>query len=161
MTQMGLKSINSTDLASEWKTSGNTYLGITVPGYPNMFHMYGLHGPTLLSNGPSTVEVQGRWIADAITKVRREGIKYIDATQEATKAWKNHINELSNATLFPTTRSTYMGGNVPGKAFEQVNYTAGIPAYKLEIRAALSDWKGFNVVKEGARMGTADGTAKL
>lgn len=158
---MGLKSINSTDLASEWKTSANTYLGITVSGYPNMFHMYGLHGPTLISNGPSTVEVQGRWIADAITKVRREGIKYVDATQEATKAWKSHINELSDATLFPTTKSTYMGGNVPGKAFEQVNYAGGIPAYKSEIRAALRDWKGFNVVKEAAGKATTNGTARL
>lgn len=153
---MGLKSINATDLASEWKTSANTYLGLTVSGYPNMFHMYGLHGPTLISNGPSTVEVQGRWIADAICKTRQEGIKYVDATQEATKAWKKLINEISDATLFPTTKSTYMGGSVPGKAFEQVNFAAGIPAYKLRIRAALRGWEGFNVVKEDAR-----GTAKL
>lgn len=158
---MGLKSVHSTDLASEWQASANTYLGITVSGYPNMFHMYGPHGPTLLSNGPSTVEVQGRWIADAITKIRREGIKYVDATQEATKAWKNHINELSDATLLPTTRSTYMGGSVPGKAFEQVNYAGGIPMYKLEIRAALRDWTGFNVVTDGARKGTTNGTSKL
>lgn len=146
---MGLKSINSTELASEWKVAANTYLGTTVSGYPNMFHMYGPHGPTLLSNGPSTVEVQGRWIADAITKIQRNGIKYINATPEATKAWKQNINDLSNQTLFPTTRSTYMGGSVPGKAFEQVNYAGGIPAYRDEIRDALRTWEGFDVVKEG------------
>lgn len=50
MTQMGLKSINSTELASEWAVAANTYLGTTVSGYPNMFHMYGPHGPTLLYN---------------------------------------------------------------------------------------------------------------
>lgn len=107
MTQMGLKSIDSRELSAEWKVAANTYLGTTVAGYPNMFHMYGPHGPTLLSNGPSTVEVQGRWIADAITKMQRQGIRYVNATQEATKAWKDHINELSDLTLLPTTRSTY------------------------------------------------------
>lgn len=80
----------------------------------------------------------------------------MDATQEASKAWKQRINQLSNDTLFPTTRSTYMGGSVPGKAFEQVNYAGGIPKYKDEIRAALNNWNGFEVVKDGAQNGTAE-----
>lgn len=82
--------------------------------------MYGPHGPTLLSNGPSSVEVQGRWIKDAINLVNRQGLKYINPTDEATKAWKQRINDLGDATLFPTTRSTYMGGTVPGKKIEMV-----------------------------------------
>jgi cation diffusion facilitator CzcD-associated flavoprotein CzcO len=147
MTNMGLKSIHGTTLQDEWKSAANTYLGTTVSGYPNMFHLYGPHGPTLLSNGPSSVEVQGRWIADAIKKIDREGVKFIDPTPEASKQWKKKINELSDKSLFPTTRSTYMGGSLPGKAFEQTNWAGGIPAYKEEIRAALPIWKGFRVVK--------------
>lgn len=148
MTHMGLKSIHGTTLQDEWKAAANTYLGTTVSGYPNMFHLYGPHGPTLLSNGPSTVEVQGRWIVDTIKKIEREGLKYIDPTPEATKTWKARINALSDASLFPTTKSTYMGGSLPGKAFEQVNYAGGIPEYAKEIRAALPGWKGFRTVKK-------------
>lgn len=84
----------------------------------------------LLSNGPTTVEVQGRWIADAIKQIERQGIKYIDPL-----------------TLFPTTKSTYMGGTIPGKVFEQGNYTGGIPQYLAEIRAALPKFDGFTTVK--------------
>ena len=84
------------------------------------FHLYGPHGPTLLSNGPSSVEIQGRWIKDAIKFANRAGYKYINPTEEAQKAWKQRINELGDATLFPTTRSTYMGGTVPGKKVEMV-----------------------------------------
>ncbi|KAF2098477.1 HK97 family phage prohead protease [Rhizodiscina lignyota] len=146
MTNMGLKSIKDTDLKTEWKSAANTYLGTTVGGYPNMFHLYGPHGPTLLSNGPSTVEVQGRWICDCIQKIERENLKYINPTDEAVKAWKKRINDISDATLFPTTRSTYMGGSIPGKAFEQVNYAGGIPAYCVEIRNALDGWVGFETV---------------
>jgi cation diffusion facilitator CzcD-associated flavoprotein CzcO len=147
MTHMGLRSVNGTTLEDEWKHSANTYLGTTVSGYPNMFHLYGPHGPTLLSNGPSSIEVQGRWIVDAIKKISREGIKYINPTAEATMEWKAKINELSDKSLFPTTRSTYMGGSLPGKAFEQTNWAGGIPAYKEEIRAALPTLKGFKVVR--------------
>jgi hypothetical protein len=147
MTAMGLRSIHGTTLQDEWKAASNTYLGTTVSGYPNMFHLYGPQGPTLLSNGPSSVEVQGRWIVDTIKKIERDGLKYIDPTPEATKEWKKHINELSDKSLFPTTKSTYMGGSLPGKAFEQTCYAGGIPAYAVEIRDALPEWKGFRTVK--------------
>ncbi|KAL0260160.1 hypothetical protein SLS55_005906 [Diplodia seriata] len=112
-----------------------------------MFHLYGPHGPTLLSNGPTSIEVQSRWIVDAIKAVDRAGLKCIDPTPDASRAWKARINELSDASLFPTTRSTYMGGSLPGKPFEQVNYAGGIPQYAREIREALPGFKGFRTVK--------------
>lgn len=39
-----------------------------------------------------------------------------------------------------------MGGSVPGKAFEQVNYAGGCGAYGDEIPAVLTDWKGVETV---------------
>ncbi|KAF2172967.1 hypothetical protein M409DRAFT_62608 [Zasmidium cellare ATCC 36951] len=146
MTNMGLKSVKGTYLKDEWKRAAYTYLGTTVSGYPNMFHLYGPHGPTLLSNGPTSVEVQGRWIRDAINNCVSQNIKFIDPTEEASKEWKKRINALSDCSLFPTTKSTYMGGSLPGKAFEQVNYAGGLANYKQEIRAKLPKWEGFRVV---------------
>lgn len=147
MTQMGLKSINGNNLEDEWKSGAYTYLGTTVRDYPNMFHLYGPHGPTLFSNGPTSIEVQGRWIVDVIRQMEREGIKYINPTLESVKEWKKRINHLSDISLFPTTRSTYMGGSIPGKPFEQVNYAGGILPYLNDIREALPGLKGFEVVK--------------
>lgn len=148
MTQLGLKSIDGAELEKEWIPGANTYLGTTVSGYPNMFHIYGPHGPTLLSNGPTSVAVQGRWIADAIAKIEANDIKYINPKAEAANKWKKHIVELNNRTLFPTTRSTYMGGSIPGKVYEPVCYSGGIPAYAIEIRKALDELeKGFDVIK--------------
>jgi len=147
MTSMGLKSINDTYLHDEWKASANTYLGTTIPGYPNLFHLYGPHGPTLLSNGPSSVEIQGRWIRDAINKINRQKISYINPKKEAGDKWKQRINELAAPTLFPTVKSTYMGGGIPGKAFEMTCYAGGVNAYGPEIRKALDDWSGFETVK--------------
>ncbi|KAK3937751.1 Baeyer-Villiger monooxygenase [Diplogelasinospora grovesii] len=147
MTQLGLKSITGTRLDEEWKPGANTYLGTTVSGYPNMFHIYGAHGPTLLSNGPSAVEVQGRWVADCLDKMNMNQIKYINPKPEAEKEWKKQIIALNNLTLLPTVKSTYMGGSVPGKAFEPLCYAGGIPAYVTAIRQALEDMSGFDVVK--------------
>lgn len=101
MTNMGLRDINGNTLKDQWKSAAVTYLGTTVPGYPNMFHTYGPHGPTLLSNGPSTIECQGRWIANCMKLMEREGVKYINPTAEASKQWKDRVNQLSDETLFP------------------------------------------------------------
>ncbi|GKU12213.1 unnamed protein product [Fusarium langsethiae] len=149
MTQLGLESIHNTKLEEEWKTGATikTYLGVSTPGYPNMFHIYGPHGPTLLSNGPTSVSVQGRWIVDAIDKMTLNNIKYINPSEKASKEWKQHILNLNNKSLFPTTRSTYMGGSIPGKIYEPVCYSGGIPKYKKEIRDALDTMEGFEVVK--------------
>ncbi|TLS21124.1 uncharacterized protein PpBr36_10516 [Pyricularia pennisetigena] len=104
-------------------------------------------GPTLLSNGPSTVEVQGRWIADMMDKMSRGGIRYVNPKPEAADAYKKKIVELNDRALFPTTRSTYMGGSIPGKIYEPVCWAGGIPAYKREIREALDRMDGFEMVK--------------
>ena len=146
MTQLRLKSVNGSNLEDEWRNGANTYLGTTVGGYPNMFHIYGLHGPTLLSNGPTSVEIQGRWIADCIEKMERNRMKYINPKPEAVKAWKDHIVQLNDRSLFPTTQSTYMGGSIPGKVKEPVCYSAGVATYSKEIREALDSMEGFGKV---------------
>ncbi|KAJ5321469.1 hypothetical protein N7476_004471 [Penicillium atrosanguineum] len=137
MTQLGLQSINNTKLQEEWATGAKTYLGTTVSGYPNMFHIYEAHGPTLLSNGPTTVE-------------------YINAKPAAAESWKEKILQQTEMSLFPTTNSTYMGGNVPGKIYEPVCYAGGIPAYIREIRAALDTMKGFEIVTQEPPEGRGD-----
>ncbi|UNI24506.1 hypothetical protein JDV02_010246 [Purpureocillium takamizusanense] len=151
MTQLGLESIHGTALRDEWRQSPGgalTYLGLTVPGYPNMFHLYGVHGPTLLSNGPSSVEAQGRWIADCLDKVRREGWRYVDPKPEAARAWKDRIVRYADTTLVPTLNSsTFMGGSAPDKVKEPMCFMEGLPAYRGIIRGALDAMEGFEVVK--------------
>jgi len=147
MTRIDLVGIDGARLADEWKDGVKTYLGMMVPGYPNMFHMYGVHGPTLFSNGPTTIEIQAQWISLCIKKMERDGLSRINPTASASADWKAGIEEASNMTLFPTTMSTYMGGNTPGKKFEQMNYASGVPQYARVTREALDSWKGFETVK--------------
>ncbi|PFH62344.1 hypothetical protein XA68_14071 [Ophiocordyceps unilateralis] len=146
MTQMGLTSIDGKSLDQLWAKGATTYLGLTVSGFPNMFHLYGTQAPTLLCNGPSCVEVQGRWVADCIDKAERRGVKFLNARSEAAGAWRDDLIQFYNTTLFPTTRSTFMGGSVPGKPFEPVAYGRGLPTYSDTIRSALESWDdGFEL----------------
>ncbi len=149
MTQLGLESVHGTKLENDWASGAKTYLGLTISGYPNMFYIYGTQAPTLLCNGPTSAELQGRWIADAITKMESSGIKYINAKPEAADKWRKHILDVCDKTLLPTTRSTYMGGSIPGKVYEPVVYSGGTATYAVEIREALDNIaSGFDLVKD-------------
>jgi cation diffusion facilitator CzcD-associated flavoprotein CzcO len=146
MANMGLRSTRGQLLADEWKDGANTYLGLVRNGYPNMFFLYGAHGPTAFANGPSSTELQGELVVDAIQKIDKSGILTVEPTVQAEKAWKEKVNHLSDITLFPLANSWYMGANIPGKKREQLNFTGGLPLYEKECREALESWNGFITV---------------
>jgi len=85
-----------------------------------------------------------------IKLMERGGVKYINPTQEAQAEYKKKINYLSDITLFPTVKSTYMGGSKPDKAFEQTNYAGGIHNYGEMIRNVLPKFDGFHVITASA-----------
>jgi cyclohexanone monooxygenase len=48
--------------------------------------------------------------------MRRNNFGWIEATQEAEEAWRDHVAEVANFTLFPRAQSWYTGANIPGTA---------------------------------------------
>ncbi|EIN04187.1 cyclopentanone 1,2-monooxygenase [Punctularia strigosozonata HHB-11173 SS5] len=147
LKDMGLKDVNGVDLSEKWRNGTYSYLGMTLSGFPNLFYIYGPQAPTALSNGPSCIESQADWIIDAIAKMKKEGIRYIEPTMASEQEWHDKIEMISKNTLFHNTDSWYMGANIPGKPREQLNYLGGLPLYTQECRKALDNgFEGFVTV---------------
>ncbi len=104
---------DGTSLRDAWSEGPKTYLGLSVPKFPNMFMITGPGSPSVLTNMITSIEQHVEWIADAITHVGNLG--RIEATQEATDEWVAHVNLIADLTLFPTCNSWYLGANIPGK----------------------------------------------
>lgn len=69
------------------------HLGITVPGFPNFFLMYGPN--TNSGAGGSFIfvaEAQGRYIVDLITSMARDGIGALECRPEALQRWVTEID---------------------------------------------------------------------
>lgn len=109
LKDLGLIDTDGTPLTERWSKGTYTYLGLTIPKLPNFFMVYSPQAPTSLSNGPPIIELQIEWIANAIRKMEQKGIKYIDAQQSSAERWREDIQAFSNATLFPESKSWYMG----------------------------------------------------
>ncbi|OJJ95009.1 hypothetical protein ASPACDRAFT_55380 [Aspergillus aculeatus ATCC 16872] len=128
----GLRNTYGTSLADEWGNNGaSAYLGMTCKGYPNMFLCYAVHGPTALSNGPASIEMQSRWIVDAIQKMNATGLISMEPTKEAERNWK------------ATADSWWIGANIPDKKREMLVFPGGLPLYEDLCRKALQNWDGF------------------
>jgi hypothetical protein len=69
-------------------------------------------------SGTTITKCRGDLIADAIEKMRAEGIERIEAQPDAAKTWGEAIPEINNRTLFPRANSWYMGDNVLGEKRE-------------------------------------------
>ncbi|MDF2828572.1 MAG: putative flavoprotein involved in transport, partial [Mycobacterium sp.] len=76
------------DLTARWGERPVAYLGVTVPGYPNLFCMYG--PGTNLASGGSLIfhsECQMRYITDCLTTLIADGHRSMEPRQDVCDDW--------------------------------------------------------------------------
>ena len=135
-------------IQEKWRNGTYTHLGMTTSGFPNLFFTYGPQAPTAFATGPSSAETQGGWIIHVLEYMRQNGFKSIEPTREAEVAWREHVNEIAEKSLFPQADSWYFGANIAGKPREALNYMNGLPTYKKQIWGAVEkDFEGFVLEK--------------
>ena len=76
-------------------------MGISIPGFPNMFFIYGPQAPTAFANGPTMAQYQSEWIVDMLVRARKEGFVRVEAKQEVEDDWVEKVHKAWNITLFP------------------------------------------------------------
>jgi len=144
---MSLIDIKGTDgimLKDKWAKGLTTYLGLTVTKHPNMFFLYGPHGPTAFCNGPTCTELQGDWIVNFIDYARAGNLTRVEAQEDAQRQWVKIVGDIFQPQLFSKTKSWYTGANIPGKVIESMNFTGGLPFYAKYIReVAEKGYEGF------------------
>src|SRR6185437_14528554 len=101
-----------------------TYLGLTVAGFPNLFMITGPGSPSVLSNMAVSIEQHADWVVDRLVALRR-----------LANTW-------------------YTGANVPGKAQGVMPYTGGVGPYRSICNEVVSGGmlgfrlKGPNVAEQ-------------
>ena len=115
LKNLGIKGRGGRALVQEWEDGPQTYLGLAIAGYPNLFTITGPQSPSVLSNMPVSIEQHVEWITECIAHMRRNKLKTIEASPQAQDTWGAHVAEVVNSTLMPGTNSWYMGANIEGK----------------------------------------------
>ncbi|MGH3616141.1 MAG: flavin-containing monooxygenase [Pseudonocardia sp.] len=94
-------------LAEVWAGGAHAHLGITVPGFPSMFVMY---GPNTNTSGGSIIvylEAQARYLRQAIQHVRDRGAAAIDVRPEVEAASDREVQSRFVGTAWTRCNSWY------------------------------------------------------
>ena len=148
LKQLGIRGRGGRTLTHEWEEGPQTYLGLAVAGFPNLFTITGPQSPSVLSNMPVSIEQHVEWVTDCIDYLRRHGLATIEATPEAQAQWVAHVAEIVNMTLMPGANSWYMGANIPGKPRKFMPYLGlgGVGGYRQKCsEVAAKGYEGFHL----------------
>ena len=144
LTSIDIRGVGGVSLKERWNEGPRSYLGLAVAGFPNLFTITGPSSPSVLSNMMVSIEQHVEWVSAAVAHLREQGLTRIDATTEAEDEWVRHVEQVGNATLYPTADSWYMGSNVPGKPRVFMAYIGGVGPYADMITEIANEgYRGF------------------
>ncbi|QRX81056.1 NAD(P)/FAD-dependent oxidoreductase [Glaciimonas sp. PAMC28666] len=131
-------------LKDKWVEGPRTYLGLMTAGFPNLFFITGPGSPSILTNVVVAIEQHVDWIAKCIASMQEHKRGVAEADASAENDWVAHVNEVASKTLFPTTKSWFMGANIPGKPQVFLPYVGGLGNYtEICDDVAADDYRGF------------------
>jgi hypothetical protein len=135
---------DAVSLADAWSGGPQTYLGLMVPQFPNLFTITGPGSPGVVTNVPVAIEQHVEWIADTLSHLRGSGTRVIEATDDAAAEWTAHVQAVASETLYPVADSWYLGANIPGKPRVFLPYLGGLGVYRKKCDAvAAAGYLGF------------------
>lgn len=120
------------ELAQEWADGARAYLGMTVPGFPNFFVVYGPNTNLGGSSIISMIECQTGYLGQAARLLERGELKRIEVRAEVAGRYDKEIQERLAGSVWSGCSSWYRteGGRIttnwPGKVQEYRERTADL-----------------------------------
>lgn len=115
LTAIDIRGRAGVPLSDLWRDGPATYLGLSIPGLPNLFMVNGPGSPSVLTNMVMSIEHHVEWITECIDRVVQTGALTIEPSPSSAAAWMDHVAAQADPTLFSTCNSWFIGANVPGK----------------------------------------------
>ena len=129
--RIDIKGLDRLALKDKWAGGPQTFLGVQVEGFPNMFMLMGPH--TALGNIPRSIEYNVEWVTGLIRHMRERNLIRADALPEGVAAWTSYVREMAQGLLSNEVDSwmTGVNRNVEGKQTRTlVRYSGSAPAYR-------------------------------
>ena len=116
-----------------------TFLGMMVPGLPNLFTVSGPGSPSVLANMVLHAEVQVDWVIELVLTARGLRVSEVEPRRDAAEAWTAHVGKAADQTLFPKAASSwYLGVNIEGKKRTFMPYAGGFGNYRRHCDTVAS-----------------------
>jgi len=125
------------DLREKWQYGAQSWLGLMLAGYPNLFMVCGANGPAALANIISIDEQNVDWITALMTHMEENGLATVEPTLDGEERWMGIVADLAEKTMLSKANTWYTGGNVEGKTRGLTMFTGGFAKYNEHCQAAV------------------------
>ena len=144
VTRIDITGKNGQTIQQKWADCLDTYLGLTISGFPNMFNMVSAGSPSVLATMVTCAEQHGDWVGELLDHMRKNGQRVFDPKPEAEAEWSAEVKRAGDVSLRTNCDSWYVGSNVEGKARVFAPYIGGWPPYVARCKAeAESGYKNL------------------
>lgn len=109
--EVEVKGLAGKALSDVWKDGARAYLGMTVPGFPNLFCVYGPNTNIGAGSVIYMIERQARYIRQAVEHLSRPGVSYMDVVPEVERTYDEEIQRRLGKTVWTTCASWYRQEN--------------------------------------------------
>jgi cation diffusion facilitator CzcD-associated flavoprotein CzcO len=145
MFPMQLRGRGGRDLREQWAGGAHAHLGMTVPGFPNMFVLY---GPNTNTSGGSIIfylEMQAAYVRQALQQMMGRGARAIEVRSDVEAASDRQLQARFAGTAWTQCDSWYRN--------ESGRIVANWPGYMREYRERVQqlDASEFEFTQAGDR----------
>ncbi|EXJ84876.1 oxidoreductase [Capronia epimyces CBS 606.96] len=143
LSEMEVKNAQGELLRDRWAERLETFGGVLVPGFPNMFLICGPHVP--FGNMPVVLDIQVQWIGKTLRHMEQHRLNKIDVSKDAVTKWSAQVEEAFKGTLLGESakkaKAWFVGANIEGKADNVLFYFGGVPAWSSWLEnESKTDW---------------------
>lgn len=130
-------------LSDHWQNGARSFLGLMMPGFPNLFMVAGANGPSALANFVLLNEQNVDWIARCIEYLQHENLSTLEPVREAEARWMEELKGLAERSLYPRANTWYTGSNIEGKPRGIPFYLGGLARYREACDRAIESFDQF------------------
>jgi cation diffusion facilitator CzcD-associated flavoprotein CzcO len=147
--RIDIRGIAGLKLKDKWDSPGGpqTYLGVQVGGFPNLFLLGGPHSASVATNYPRAIETQVEWVAGLLEFMHENGYTVVTADPASEAEWTETIKDLYQRQILRKSKSWFTGINLNVQGRQTTRYliyTGGAPRYRQALTQVAADgYAGF------------------
>ena len=133
------------DLHEVWREGARAHLGLTVPGFPNLFCIY---GPNTNLGGNSVIgmmEAQSQYLVEVVRRIAADGVRTVEVRPDAAESYDAEVQRRLAGAVWSTCSSWYRDG---GSGRITTNWPGTVDEFA--DRAAPVDWDELIVTSDAA-----------
>lgn len=150
LTPLSISGRHGRKLNEAWRNGAAAYLGITVPGFPNFFMLYGPNTNLGHNSIIYMLESQAQHVVRCLREARKFGANCIEVRDDVYRRFAGSVRQRLSSSIWAKCSSWYRdaSGNIPTNwpgftfSYRWLARYASLDAYRFERVAAVDGFEG-------------------